>query len=230
MKGIIFKEPLFHKVVSGEKTQTRRIVKPQPQDIEMPEEGFIHFDGKYCVGKQRVYTTHGDIDIEVIPFPVKPEYLPGETLYLKERYDRIYIFEKGDKYNNPLKAAGDPECWETIYRHDGIYIDAEWKSAKSLPKKYARYFIEITAVRCEQLQNISDEDCMKEGCIESGGDFYFEGAEKIIRYKGCNNYQGYFTPQQAYAAFIDQINGKGTWESNPFVFVYEFEIKKYSQC
>jgi hypothetical protein len=229
MKGIDFTEPLFHKVISGEKTQTRRIVKPQPQeDIEVPEEGFIHFDGEYCVGRQRVYTPYGDIDVEIIPFLIKPKYKIGETLYLKEPYDRSYIPEIGDKYDNPLMTAGDPKCWETIYRYGGyIYAGAEWRNAIFMPAKYARYFIEITGVRVERLQDISDEDCMREGCIETrSDDFYFEGAEKIIRYKGYNIYQGYLTPQQAYATLINKTYGKGTWESNPYVWVYDFKLVK----
>ncbi|MDR2057063.1 MAG: hypothetical protein LBP83_02040 [Dysgonamonadaceae bacterium] len=60
MKGINFIEPLFRKVVSGEKTQSRRIINPQPEEgIEIPEEGFVHFDGNYCVGRQRYWRSFG---------------------------------------------------------------------------------------------------------------------------------------------------------------------------
>jgi hypothetical protein len=72
------------------------------------------------------------------------------------------------------------------------------------------------------LQDISDEDCLKEGIYEDSGDdkyppsiFYeFEGNED----------DGFDTPREAFAALIDKVSGKGTWESNPYVFVYEFKL------
>ena len=87
------------------------------------------------------------------------------------------------------------------------------------------HHIRITNVRVERLQDISDEDCIKEGVIESVvmgtngslSEYFVEGPKHICYGK---------TPREAYAVLIDLISGKGTWLSNPFVFVYDFELVK----
>ena len=85
--------------------------------------------------------------------------------------------------------------------------------------------IKITNIRVERLQDISDEDCLAEGIIE-------HIAEIIPNYPPYTQYccgisEVYCdTPRQAFAALIDKINGKGTWESNPYVWVYDFELVK----
>lgn len=80
--------------------------------------------------------------------------------------------------------------------------------------------IRITNIRIERLQDISEEDCMKEG-IWRDGNVGFEGT--TYWYHGLSN-SSFRTPQEAYASLIDRISGKGTWESNPYVFVYDFEL------
>lgn len=82
--------------------------------------------------------------------------------------------------------------------------------------------IRITDVRIERLQDISEEDCLKEGiaefapCCECSGNCYsFAGSEEL-----------FYTAKDAFAALIDKISGKGTWASNPFVFVYDFKLKQ----
>lgn len=74
--------------------------------------------------------------------------------------------------------------------------------------------IEITGIRVQRLQDISDEDCLAEGIIKytNGVYTYIENGKKIYRSRLC-------TPRAAYAELIDKISGKGTWESNPLVFV-----------
>jgi hypothetical protein len=168
MKGILFTEPLFHKVVNGTKTQTRRVMKPQPIDPITKENQILY----------------------------KPRYKSGETLYLKEPYF--------------ISAYG-----ELVYKYGNDWENIEWKNKLFMPESYARYFIEITGVRCERLQDISDEDCMKEGILSyGGGQWYAIGEDGDI----------YSTPQAAYADLIDKINGKGTWERNQFVWVYDFKL------
>lgn len=84
--------------------------------------------------------------------------------------------------------------------------------------------IRITDVRVERLQDISDEDCLKEGIAPMivGCEYYVFSF--IDKEKG--RFLDYKTPREAYAALIDKVSGKGTWESNPYVFVYDFELVK----
>ena len=88
--------------------------------------------------------------------------------------------------------------------------------------------IRITDIRAERLQKISDEDCIAEGIREQ----YFYSGEEEPEFEGYSYYAKnvlkplFCTPREAYAALIDKISGKGTWTSNPYVFVYEFELIK----
>jgi hypothetical protein len=80
--------------------------------------------------------------------------------------------------------------------------------------------IRITNIRVERLQDISEEDCIAEG-VWRDDNVGLEGT--MFWYHGLAN-SSFRTPQQAYASLIDRISGKGTWESNPYVFVYDFEL------
>jgi len=92
------------------------------------------------------------------------------------------------------------------------------------------HHIRITDVKVERLQDISKEDCLKEGIIfiESlsiiGDDAYFFAVKPKARQVYGNILNFFSSPQRAYADLIDKISGKGTWESNPWVVAYSFEL------
>ena len=84
------------------------------------------------------------------------------------------------------------------------------------------HHIEITGIKVERLQDISDEDCLKEGIIHA-----YTDNDGIKIYHTPHTKRGYLSTdvaQQAFAFLIDKVSGKGTWESNPFVFAYEFVL------
>ena len=84
--------------------------------------------------------------------------------------------------------------------------------------------IQITGIKIERLQDISEEDCLKEGIYEDGGNDSFI-PHYFYNYYNSNS-DGFKTPQLAYAHLIDKINGKGTWNSNLFVLVYDYKLIK----
>ena len=110
--------------------------------------------------------------------------------------------------------------------HAPIYADstAGWNNKMFVKAELMPHHIKITDVRIEHLQAISDEDCLREGVIKKWhapacrNYFYVPNVE--VRTKD----DVFSTPQEAYAALIDKIIGKGTWERNPLVWVYEFEL------
>lgn len=208
MKGICFKEHLFNATVNKTKTQTRRIVTPEPDNIRSVNKSLM----KDCV----------DYFLEVpkgTPQPsisfltcenkyLKPRYLVGEVIYLKEPY---YKAEDGSiQYR-----------YQPSFFIDG-YVEAQWKWSNKLfmPESAARFFIKITAVRAERLQSIPNEDCIKEG-IE------LFTKDNVVHKYGVDGWKWQDMPKEpreAYAMLINKINGKGTWESNPFVWVYDYEL------
>lgn len=89
--------------------------------------------------------------------------------------------------------------------------------------KGSKYKYKIEDIKVERLQDISDEDCLKEGIFEWGDPFHEDRVEDFGFFGATKHY---LTPKEAFAALIDKIYSKGTWESNPWVFAYEFELIK----
>lgn len=99
-----------------------------------------------------------------------------------------------------------------------------WSNKMFVKPELMPHQIKITNVRIERLQDISDDDCLA------------EGVEKIISEDGTPRYYvkdwkgdtmlATYTPQNAYSFLIDKVGRKGDWDSNPYVFVYDFELIK----
>ena len=103
-----------------------------------------------------------------------------------------------------------------------------WRNKMFVRAYRMPHHIRITNVRIEKLQDISDEDCMREGIWEedSGVSITVSGCEyayPCFRFEGSDMFA---SPREAFAALIDKVSGKGTWESNPYCFCYEFELIK----
>ena len=209
MKGKCFIEPLFHAVVEGRKTMMREVIKPQPKLAlgYVPNVEIVLGNPDYAY-KGGFRDAHGRIFV--------PRYIIGEKVYLKEPYYKNYPWTGNDT------ASYKYERDMSIY-HDGLaYMgEIEWDNPITMPSKYARYYIEITSARVEPLQRISGEDCEKEGICK---------VDNLSTYKSfalpeTPNYAEFKTPQKAFAALFDKIK-RGTWDSNPYVWVYEFKLVK----
>lgn len=115
---------------------------------------------------------------------------------------------------------------------DGNFMteSAGWTNKMFVKADLLPHHIRITDVKVERLQDISKEDCLKEGIIfiESlsiiGEDAYFFAVKHKVRQMYDNILKFFSSPQRAYADLIDKISGKGTWESNPWVVAYSFEL------
>lgn len=101
-------------------------------------------------------------------------------------------------------------------KHKSGAICAAWISKMFVSASECIHQIRITNVRVEQLQDISDEDCLREGIIKMTFDIFSFDSWKFFTHN----------PREAFAALIDKVSGKGIWESNPWVWVYEFELVK----
>lgn len=234
MQGICFMKSMFELVLTGQKTQTRRIICPQPK-------GQL-FDS--------IHYTKGNILKEKFDFDcglsATPKYNVGEKVYLKEPYA-----ETCDEYGSPLIAYRFDNTALYLVRKDGngdyyqlntvkkpvttnwtinnFPACGEWKNKLFMPEWAARYFIEITAVRAEKLFDMPENDCMKEGIILNpynmgGGNYYYTYYHS--KWGEGSWFRNFLTARDAYASLIDHINGKGTWNSNFYVWVYDFKLVK----
>lgn len=109
--------------------------------------------------------------------------------------------------------------WAFPYKEYGCA--AGWSNKMFVKAELMPYRIRITNIRVERLQDISEEDCLNEGLEWAHGIFYVNyNKETGSRMNLGNDYHN------AFAALINKISGKGTWDSNPWVFVYDFELVK----
>ena len=99
-----------------------------------------------------------------------------------------------------------------------------WTNKMFVKENLMPHRIEIERLRVERLQDISEEDCLKEGIYEDGGDDSFI-PHYFYNYYNSNS-DGFKTPQLAYADLINKIACNSTWDSNPWVFVYDFVLIK----
>ena len=198
MKKIMFNERfgLQQAVLEGKKTMTRRIIKGDYVKI-----AHLEHEGSF-IGK----TPNGDSVI--LP---QPAYNVGEEVAIAQRY---WDLRNNDAFYEALQKA-DPtfplECIrDEAGCHNKMFVRADW-----MPHR-----IRIKSIKAERLQNISDEDCMREGVIKWTNCYIVTG---IMEERGKNNVC-FDTPREAFDALIDRISGKGTWERNPWVYAYEFEL------
>lgn len=114
---------------------------------------------------------------------------------------------------------------------DGNFMteSAGWTNKMFVKANLMPHHIKITDVKVERLQDISKEDCLKEGIIFIeplfiGDDAYFYAVKRKVRQMYDNILKFFSSPQRAYADLIDKISGKGTWKRNPWVVAYSFEL------
>ena len=108
-------------------------------------------------------------------------------------------------------------------RWNNIPMSAAWENKMFVKAEYMPVRIKITGVDFERLQDISDDDCLAEGIYERHDVInYDKGDSKCFTFP--NSTHNYATPRDAFAALIDKVSGNGTWESNPYVYVFNFEL------
>lgn len=217
MKKIMFNDKLglTQAVLEGRKTMTRRICK-----YDRPDESW---DIVFPVFGSKDYDNEGNLVSPLFgAFGWKnkdgdftgwnnPLYKVGEVVTIAQSYrDLGYSPDSLDRHPKDLSIRG-------LMKNS-----AGWNN-KMFVKSYAcKHHIKITNVKVERLQDISDEDCLKEGIIHA-----YTDNNGIKRYHTPHTKRGYLSTdvaQQAFAFLIDKVSGKGTWESNPFVFAYEFVL------
>lgn len=209
MKKISFNDKfgLTQAVLDGRKTMTRRIIKcPRTFKGEWVAGFNIHrcHSDKKIVGYPCMYDADGR---EFNSGEIIPRYKVGEVVAIAQSYETVY-HEQGLETLDMLVSG-----WK--YRKG-------WRNKLFVRADLMIHHIRITNLKIERLQDISDEDCLKEGVYEDSGDDEFPPSI-FYEFEG-NKDDGFDTPREAFAALIDKVSGKGTWESNPYVFVYEFEL------
>ena len=210
MKKIMFnnKYGLTQAVLDGRKTQTRRIIKRPKAYQENPAGCFRITESDDVSPLFEILVYDKDCN-DFVPMFIQPKYKVGEVFAIAQCYESLGM--------NPEIALND---------RDGIgfYTKTKfapgWKNKMFVRADLMPHHIRITDIKIERLQNISDEDCFKEGI------FKWDAGQKDIPFYSFHyaDIPDYNDPRDAFAELIDKVSGKGTWASDPYVFVYEFEL------
>lgn len=223
MKPISFNAEMARAVLSGQKTQTRRIDK---RPVRHPDFGYM------C--------TAGALVLEREPQHVIDRACPygqvGDHLYVKETYYQLGHWEPVDG----VKTKGGRQKWAFVPDSEEILFEAppvvrvardrndpatpSWhkRLARFMPRKYSRITLEITGIRVEKIQDISQEDAMAEGVnrIAHGAEGYFYSAFRRDQHPENWAYQ-----DDAFRQLWDSMydGTENDWYGNPWVWVIEFK-------
>lgn len=146
-------------------------------------------------------------------------YKVGEIVAVSQSYKAIYD-ELEEKDGNCVANEWWCDAWDIAGGNIDIstgYTNKMFVKPELMPHK-----IKITNVRIERLQDISDEDCLREGVLSS--DKYALPYGIPMRDAPNNVFFYYNSPREAFTTLINKVSGKDTWESNPYVWVYDFEL------
>ena len=202
---------LTQAVLEGRKTQTRRLIKCRKTFKGEWVAGFnIHIrpSDKKVVGLLCMYDAD---EREFDGGEILPKYNVGEVVAVAQSYRDCGGFSEFGKSR-----------WEIIAASVGA-DNGGWNNKMFVRSDLMPHQIRITDVRIERLQDISDEDCLKEGIrkvVNENGIYvqYYVG-------KG-DNACSFENPREAFAHLINKVSKKDVWAENPYVFVYDFEAIK----
>ena len=193
-KPILFNTQMVRAILDGRKSCTRRIVKPQWE--ECPHCKYVHNEYIYDEMAENVYCAR-------CGYPLEPErrspYQPEDILYVRETWHRY------------TKRVGKGEgCHlEEHYGYKASIANSEdaeepWKPSIHMPKKAARIWLNVTNVRVERLQDMTDDDAEAEGCFDytSTALGFPDVWDSTIKKSNLDSYG---------------------WDANPWVWVIEFE-------
>lgn len=232
MKGILF-QPWKIKAISAnpdKEWQTRRaggldVLNRKTDSADQPnspdEYSFLGFDGKVA-DFSRYAGNHRGMSVGII-YHLKPRYLLGEVVYIKEAWCLgAYTYKKGADIIYKLGSKSEEVSVRTIPWNDWLethspygssnVVEAKWRSPRFMPAWAARYFVKIIGVREERTKDITPEDCLAEG-IERHED----SGHNIFWFEPIGDYHGKFqgvTAHESYFALYDSINGDGAHKRN----------------
>ncbi len=193
MKPILFSTAMVQAILNGKKIMTRRVIKLK--DFEFIE-SFSHLTFKTANFKRKKEYSHPYQELLL-------KYSIGDILYVRETFTP---FGMGYLY----KADTLPLFQD---------LDIKWEPSLFMPKVAARLFLEVTNIRVERLQDITEEDAIAEGIEKINSYLLNKYRYKDYLIKG----EEWRDPIKSFMTLWQSINGKESWVENPFVFVYEFK-------
>ena len=220
MKKIMFNDRygLTQAVLERKKTMTRRIVN-YPKKFKGVEDTMLEFNRR--IGADIYYDCvvcdADGHDLGQLPLP----YEVGDVVAIAQPYKNDDVLTY-NAYNEDGTAREDG-----LQRHKEMLGSKGYRNKMFVKAEYMPHRIRITGIKVERLQDISDDDCLKEGIHVHNPE---PGNPNFIGYAydatpGTNVKRWWFhTPREAFAALINRVSGPHTWDGNPWVIAYTFEL------
>lgn len=216
-RPILFNAQMVNAILSGRKTQTRRIMKIQPKDQNSVFATIVSstVKGESGLHYWRENNYRGDGATFKSPYGYS-----GDKLWVRETFGTCIRNVGGTPQEKTIYRADGEEVYS--YGRDGEEMKVKWKPSIFMPRKLSRIDLEITGVRVERLNDISEEDAKAEGLIYHR--LYDEwGVEKRRDSReNMPQWRRYGTPAKAFEYLWKSINGVESWNKNPLVWVIEF--------
>jgi hypothetical protein len=212
IKPILFNTSMVKAILKGRKTQTRRVVKNNNSlygskfsELDFNDAFVDGLNDKYLKVKHPIDNTRQRVFSKIET---------GDILWVREGFRYVHHYGFQDKFVQYRNMGTNAHC--NIPDADQIIPDESgWKPSIHMPKEACRIFLEVTNVRVERLNDISEQDAIDEGIK------VIEPEEAYYDYDGgaCG---AYATAKGSFFSLWNSINGKDSWEDNPWVWVYDF--------
>lgn len=232
-RPILFSGEMVRSILGDRKKQTRRIVKPlcgQPVFYAYHEGEPYPYYFRRKDGVWDSFKTFEELAAKYCPYGVK-----GDRLWVRETWAPVQPLVSGElQYDSARLVEIDGYPIEVWYRADGelgvlAYVVEDgprWKPSIHMPRSASRITLEITDVRLQRLQDISEEDAIAEGVepLDIGCRIYRDYLGHGGDYPG-SDYLGFKNPIDSFRTLWDSIysDRSFSWDSNPWVWVIEFK-------
>lgn len=202
-RPILFSGPMVRAILEGRKSQTRRIVKPQPERLQVYDatvrDGVCQF---YGVGRSSQFADSLDVQC--------PCGVPGDRLWVRETWQHTVATDSDccvcyaadlSSRHSLADQCGQGDFVAVGEQCEPLHV-GKWRPSIHMPRWASRITLEVVGVRVERLQDISEADAVSEGVdfISVGG----VGAKDVFE------------------SLWESINGEGSWHANPWVWAIEF--------
>lgn len=202
LKPILFNTDMVKAILNENKSVTRRLIKPQPENAHY----VIGFDEKDKTFQLMCGCGDGECFIDWL-VDVKPPYWYGDTLYVRETWQYV---DHAVSCGHPgyVYKATDPD-WETM---DGW----TWKPSIHMPKEAARIYLRVVDIRPESLQRITNDDALAEGAEAHA--YQDENGNVLEIIEPVDDFRQIWD-----GTIPDEKMGEYGWDANPWVWRIEFE-------
>jgi hypothetical protein len=212
-KPIIFSAPMINALLDGRKAQTRRVVKPQPADGKHLEGWVIDSTnakdiGKACWGRGCGALSYDNERIRC------PYGQPGDLLWVREACAEPTSLDPGPTFFRADYPACVPSHFENVPPIDRV----RWKPSIHMRRDQSRLTLQITDVRVQRLQEISEADADAE---VFGGDFPHAVLPHLFPDADA---AGRMSIPECFRVLWESINGPESWDANPWVWSLSFRV------